>query len=254
MGRITDEAGSTLVPSGHRFEVKQVAAKDAVLGSSLDELAARGDEVTEHVEQTPPCGSRWIRAASWLERHHRSQPESPGRHIDSVLGWLERRSERALARPLLDRLILQKTVKLLGRWVCLPAFAPKLTAADEKLMTAMIEEIRAGGFQPPSLETLHMVAHADRKRWDRLATLAVALGELVQIDGRMYLHAEIEQRMRGIVTDLVHRTGGVTVAEIREALGSSRKFVVPFLEYLDRIGFTRRIGDRRVLVDARGGG
>jgi selenocysteine-specific elongation factor len=41
----------------------------------------------------------------------------------------------------------------------------------------------------------------------------------------------------------------VTVAQIREALQSSRKYVVPFVEYLDRTGFTRRAGDLRMLVE-----
>jgi len=40
------------------------------------------------------------------------------------------------------------------------------------------------------------------------------------------------------------------LAQVREAPESSRKFVVPFLEYLDRIGFTRRVGDKRVLHEA----
>jgi len=37
------------------------------------------------------------------------------------------------------------------------------------------------------------------------------------------------------------------VAEAGTALGISRKYSVPLLEYLDAIGFTRRVADRRVL-------
>jgi len=53
--------------------------------------------------------------------------------------------------------------------------------------------------------------------------------------------------MRAIVRDLIEKEGGATVAQIREALQSSRKFVVPFVEYLDRVGFTKRSGDLRTL-------
>jgi selenocysteine-specific elongation factor len=38
------------------------------------------------------------------------------------------------------------------------------------------------------------------------------------------------------------------VAEIRDLLGTSRKFAVPICEYLDRIRLTRREGDLRVLA------
>jgi selenocysteine-specific elongation factor len=42
----------------------------------------------------------------------------------------------------------------------------------------------------------------------------------------------------------------MTVAEIRDLLGTSRKFAVPICEHLDAIGLTRRDGDTRVLAVA----
>ena len=41
---------------------------------------------------------------------------------------------------------------------------------------------------------------------------------------------------------------GLTVAEIRDLLGTTRKYAVPLCEYLDRVGVTRREGDLRVLA------
>ena len=48
---------------------------------------------------------------------------------------------------------------------------------------------------------------------------------------------------------MITKQGTVTVADVREGTGSSRKYVVPFMEYLDRVGFTKREGDARRLVD-----
>ncbi len=184
----------------------------------------------------------------WLERFHRQNPELPGRHVDSVLGRLERMTSKALARPILAS--IKKTLKLkqLGSFVCLPAFAPKLSGADEKFLQTMIEAIREGGFQPPALEAIPGGAQVDRKRRERLATLAAALGELVPIAPKMYLHRDSENALREKVAGLIEANGQATVADIREALDSSRKFVVPFVEYLDRVGFTKRVGDHRELV------
>ncbi len=72
----------------------------------------------------------------------------------------------------------------------------------------------------------------------------------MQVDAKLYLHADVERQLCDRVGDLIHKQGSVTVADVREALESSRKFVVPFMEYLDRIGFTKRVGDRRVLVSS----
>lgn len=190
-----------------------------------------------------------LRLKSWLERHHRAHPELPGRPVEAVVGWLERVAKnRALGRPLLEYYQSTKTIKLVGRFVCLPAFAPEISPADEKLLSALVAQINAGGFQPPTPAEFAQQQAVDRKRLQRLLVLAVAHGDLVNIDGSIYLHHEREKELRRIVAELVSREKGVTVAQIRAALQSSRKFVVPFVEYLDRAGFTTRNGDLRVLA------
>ena len=189
------------------------------------------------------------RLVAWVERYHRSHPDEPGRKADSVIGWLERVAGKGIARALFDTVVKNERLKVLGRFVCAPAFAPTLTHGDEKLLSAMASEFRQAGFQPPTTDALASAAGIDRKRIDRLITLAVAIGELVKIEPKMFLHAEFERTLRETVAALIAQRGPVTVAEIREALNSSRKYVVPFMEYLDKAGFTRRIGDQRSLAD-----
>ena len=55
----------------------------------------------------------------------------------------------------------------------------------------------------------------------------------------MYLHADAEADMRRLVTERLQNGGGLTVAEIRDLLGTTRKYAVPLCEYLDRSGVTR---------------
>ncbi|MFO0846371.1 MAG: SelB C-terminal domain-containing protein [Gemmataceae bacterium] len=61
--------------------------------------------------------------------------------------------------------------------------------------------------------------------------------------------------MRRRVADRPREGAGMTVAEIRDLLGTTRKFAdVPLCEYLDRVGLTRREGDRfLVAAGARAG-
>ncbi len=190
------------------------------------------------------------RLTRWLTRFHQSNPELPGKPIDAVSGWLARMTNPALAKPLFAQLVATKKLKTIGRFACLFEFAPALTAADEIMLTAIVDRVRTGDFQPPSMVELGKALDADNKRLVRLITLAVAVGDLVTVQKGMCLHVDTEQQLRDTVKTLVDQQGAVTVAQLREALGSSRKYVVPFLEYLDRIKFTRRIGDERVLVSA----
>jgi selenocysteine-specific elongation factor len=190
------------------------------------------------------------RLTGWLERYHRKNPDVPGRSADAVLGWLERMTEKNLARPIFDQLLADQTIKRVGRFACLAEFAPKLSPADEKRLTEMVEAIRAGRFQPPAPAETPAGQSLDRKRLARLLIMAVALGELVEVGNDIYLHQDLEFELREAVASLIQMEGGVTVAQAREALGTTRKFAVPFMEYLDRIEFTRRVGDKRHLYKA----
>jgi selenocysteine-specific elongation factor len=260
------ETGSAIdrveqVLEGYRFAKPTDLQLCAQAGVELDALAelmtelsatkrlisVAGTDVTATPGAVDEVSRRLVR---WLERHHRSHPELPGRPADAVVGWIERvTGHRAIATPLLNELVARKIVKFFGKFVCAPSFAPEVSKADETLLAEMIDEIKTGAFQPPTLDAVKIAKQADKKRVLRLATLAVAMGELVVIAPKMYLHVERETEMRSTVAELIENSGGAAVSEVRVALGSSRKYVVPFLEYLDRVGYTRRDGDSRVLAE-----
>jgi len=62
------------------------------------------------------------------------------------------------------------------------------------------------------------------------------------------LSRSVYDRIRTAIAEFIAENGPATVSQIRQALGSSRRVVVPLLERLDRDGFTRRIGDKRMLA------
>ncbi len=64
----------------------------------------------------------------------------------------------------------------------------------------------------------------------------------------MFLHTDGEIRARELIAAELRGGDGLTISEIKELLGVSRKYAVPICEHLDRVGFTRRVADRRVLV------
>ncbi len=60
-----------------------------------------------------------------------------------------------------------------------------------------------------------------------------------------YYHPDALDEMVRIASETVQRHGEATPAQFREALGLTRKFLIPFLEWLDQQGFTVRTGDVR---------
>jgi selenocysteine-specific elongation factor len=72
-------------------------------------------------------------------------------------------------------------------------------------------------------------------------------GEAIDITPDVVLLRENLEEMTSRVTQFISKNGPATVSELRQALGSSRRVVVPFLERLDRDGVTTRVGDKRCL-------
>ena len=57
----------------------------------------------------------------------------------------------------------------------------------------------------------------------------------------------ILQEMVNQIIEYIKSQGKITMAEVRDLFHSSRKYVLPLLEYLDQQKITRRVGDERVL-------
>lgn len=189
------------------------------------------------------------RAHRWLTRFHERRPDEPGCAVDAFVGWLDRKTSAGLGRSMLDLLLKKKSIVARGRYVCAAEFAPAMSGQDQKVYDAMMAAFDAGAYQPPSLAEVAKQAGSDVKRVQKLVKIAVAYGDLVEIDGTIFLTAEHESNMKRVVADMIEQAGGATVSEIRERLNSSRKFAVPLLEHLDRVKITVRDGDKRVLAE-----
>jgi selenocysteine-specific elongation factor len=71
-------------------------------------------------------------------------------------------------------------------------------------------------------------------------------GLVVAQDGVYFAPSAIEEAGRLIAKLLAQLPEGVTVAQVREALGTTRKYALPLLARLDADGVTRRRGDFRI--------
>jgi selenocysteine-specific elongation factor len=117
------------------------------------------------------------------------------------------------------------------------------TVTDSAEAQRVLDAIDAAPFSPPSPLELGV----DRA----LVRALVREGRLVEIDGVVFSAAALE-RARALVIDALRARERVTVADVRDLLGSTRKYVVPLVGWLDRQGVTRRRGDDRVPGPASG--
>ena len=168
-----------------------------------------------------------------------------------VQSQLDYVGDDALVHAAVDRLIKQN--KLIGdlRRLARADFKPKLSANLRKIKDKVVEAYLQGRFQPPEQADFAPQAGGNAANLKDLFDVCVAEGLLVPIKADIYLHSDVEAEMRRLIANKLSGGGpGLTVAEIRDLLGTSRKYAVPFCEYLDSVGVTKRDGDLRVLPGA----
>jgi selenocysteine-specific elongation factor len=182
---------------------------------------------------------------------HEESPLMTSHDRQKVQAQLDYVGDDALVHAEVDRLIRMK--KLTGdlRRIARADFKPKLSANLRKLKDKVVAAFLEAGFQPPEPASFAGQAGGNAASLNDLFDVCVAEGFLVRVDAGVYLHSDIEADMRKRVTHRLATGPGATVAELRDLLGTTRKYAIPFCEYLDRIGVTRREGDLRVLGQAK---
>jgi selenocysteine-specific elongation factor len=167
-----------------------------------------------------------------------------------VQARLDYAGEESLLHAVVERQLERGALTGDSRRIARADFKPKLSANQRKLMDRIVEAHRDAGFQPPEPESFanHAGGHAGSLR--DIFEVAVAEGRLVRIADGLYLHADWASELYRRVRAKLNEGGpGMTVAEIRDLLGTTRKYAVPLCEHLDQSGVTRRQGDLRVLAE-----
>lgn len=188
------------------------------------------------------------RVLALLDRLHEQFPlmsTHDRQKLQSQLGYV---GDDALVHAVVEGLLGQK--KLIGdlRRIGRADFKPRLSANLRKLKDRLIAAYQTAGFQPPEPGSFANQAGGNAGNLKDLFDVCVAEGHLARVSDDLYLHADADADMRRRLLERLRQGGGLTVAEIRDMLGTTRKYAVPLCEYLDRVGVTRREGDLRVLA------
>jgi len=128
-----------------------------------------------------------------------------------------------------------------GGFIRLPDFAPSFTATQQQQVTRLLQRFRENPFTPPGR------AEAEAMVGSEVLAALLEQGQLVKLgDGVLFLHETYDEALATIVR-YVREHGKITVAEARDLLGATRKYILPLLEHMDALKMTRRMGDERIL-------
>jgi selenocysteine-specific elongation factor len=243
--------------------VKRLAALAS--GDPLERLAVELGEARSGLE----ADRAENRLLEQLRRDGRAVPVGPGSPRWFSPGRLEearRRTgealERARGRPagrgvlareagldeeaaalLLDAMVAEGRARPLGPGFVMGGRA----AADDPLAARLLAALEADGLEPRAPDVLAAAVEAPPERVrEALDRLALEDG-VVRVKPALYYHRRALEGVRRCVVDLCGREGAVTIARLRDELGTSRKYAQALLEHFDGERLTRRSGDEHIL-------
>jgi selenocysteine-specific elongation factor len=164
-----------------------------------------------------------------LESRAAERPESP------ELTVAEARTATGLSLPLADSFLENMgTLRVTDTGVSLPnmGVSPELECEADQLL----EALRAAGSQPPSAES----TPATR--------LLLKRGDAVVLGTSLFAAREAADSVLERIKTICREEGEISLAGLRDSLGTSRKYAQAWLEYSDARGVTSRTGDVRVLT------
>ncbi len=229
--RTREEAGTR---AGLDPAQRDAAVAEALAAGSAVEV---GDALLAH-DAYEAAATRVTRLLAMGHRRSPLRPGVPREEVRAATGLSPKRATAFLARLAAEGRIVER-----GAAVALPDHVPTLSPEQEAAWERAREVLGRQPLQPPSASALATDNGIDRE-------LLVALserGDLVRIGEAVFLPSAVGEFGEKVIAELAI-AGHASVAHVRDLTGSSRKYVLPLLQFLDDHGLTRRVGDDRVLV------
>ncbi len=251
--------------------LQQRAAGDPAAGVYLDSLLARerailADGILAQSQFSAPeieaaiaacdlvATDGWLLERPWwndisevagrrIQTIHEKHPERPGLDLSELRSFMKKRlPDPKLFDALVEGLAAEGYVRsgtIIRAAAHAPQLPPELRAAGDKIRKAL----DANPLEPPSPKEL-----AKSTAETTALKFLLETGEAIQLDEKAILLSTHYATATTAVQAHIRNHGPSTAADLRGALGTTRRILIPLLEHLDRQGVTVRQGDLRALT------
>jgi selenocysteine-specific elongation factor len=189
--------------------------------------------------------SRWqalqVAVLEHLIRFHQLEPDQMGPDRDRLRRFSGSALERSTFISLLDELLASAEISSSGPWLHLPGHQVHLSEDDQALWRQLQPLFEQAGFAPPWVRDLGHDEAAVRGLLRKMARL----GLMHQVVRDLFYTDSMIRQLAAMLLQLAGANPVIQVTAFRDAVGLGRKRSIQLLEYFDRIGLTRRFGDRR---------
>jgi selenocysteine-specific elongation factor len=181
-----------------------------------------------------------------LGTFHAEHPLKRGFGVEELRTKFPRYIDPKVVEFVLARLADEDRVVIEGDLVRRSDFALQLSADDEDLRRRILQVLDSRGYEGPSLEEAATALGQEPAALGPVLGYLVGEGVLTRTKEGFYFQSERLEELAGRVVVLFRERDEIGVADIKNITGTTRKYTIPLLEYLDARKITARRGDVRV--------
>lgn len=215
----------------------------------VEGLAARGEllAIDEFVFPARALHDARERIKTYLEEQHTASPLRTGFPLEETRKKLFPRSPECMIEEVVTSLAREGLLELKGGLVRLTAHEISLNPEEAGIRDEVMRRFSEAGLAPPSLSQIAGDLAIAESKLHAIIAILKERGEIVQVTTDIFFSRDVLADAQEVVRDVLREKGKASASELRTALGGSRKYVIPLLEFFDKKGLTRREGDLRVL-------
>jgi selenocysteine-specific elongation factor len=176
-----------------------------------------------------------------LSNFHKNNPLKPGMLKESLravfMGLDEKLFEALIA--VISQVVVEKEI------IRLKTFMISLSDDKKILKDKILKVLDQAAFQPPTKDELAQSISLRKEEVNELFKIMASEKSLVRMNDSIYIPMANYQKMVEGLKNFFSKKNEMTVGEFRDILGTTRKYALPFLEYLDSNKITLRVGEVR---------
>jgi selenocysteine-specific elongation factor len=186
-------------------------------------------------------------AGSILREYHRRYPLRSGMPPEELRSRLFGSRKGTFTDEILRSMEKDEVISITSRAVSLCGFKIELTPVQQEIKEYMLGLLERGGYSPPGEGEIINQASYRKEEMEEVLDMLVESGEIKRIGEDTVFLAKYFENAVNTAIEHIKKEGSISLAVLRDLLGTSRKYAMALLEEMDRERITKRVGDNRVL-------
>lgn len=237
---------------------KEIASITGISRSKVEKLLS--EEAAKAKKPAYQClgtSSYWAKPAT-IQRHvmtmenlllkfHAQNPEATGMPKASLQQHYPRFLENECFEALFAQALVNEKLVFANGEVSHPKAVAGARNLEEQTANTLLSVLKQQGTSPAQLGAVFEEAGLTQAQGNKAVLTLEAQGKAQRIDRTLCFASEALQQLQDALVAHLKEYGSATAADLKTAMGTSRKYAIPLLEYFDSAKVTKRDGDTRKL-------